>query len=735
MTPPPDPIGPPDPVGQPDPGGPPDPVGQPDPVGSPGPVGSLEDDLCAALADTVRGTGASIGGLFLIDRAQPLLRLFAECGMPVEFTAPWRRLSLSAPVPLTDAIAEDRLVWIGGQDEMARRYPRVAAVLPYRVALAAVPLTGVRRCWGGLVLMWPADRLRDASDRERAHLTSSARRLTRLLEEAPRPPEIPDEPRVVPVETPRVAARTGPAASDWAERLPEGAVGLDLEGRITFLSSTAARLLGRDAERLLGTRPWHSLTWLDDPVYEDHYRTAVVGRAPVSFTALRPPDHWLTFELHPDASGISVRVLPRPDQHSAAPSSPAGRRPAVAPTGRLYQLVHLATALTEAVGVTDLVGLIADQILPAFGAQGLMLYAADAGRLKIIGRHGYPADVIERLDGLPLETERTPVGRVLADGTPSFFADPAELALRYPDLPRISGKQAWAYLPLVVSGRPVGCCILSYDDPHTFTADERAVLTSLAGLIAQALDRARLYDSKHDLAHQLQQALLPPTLPALTGLDVVARYLPASHGLQVGGDFYDLLRLDDTTAAAVIGDVEGHSIAAAALMGQVRTAIHAHATAGASPDKVLACTNRLLGDLRSDLLVSCLYVHLDLARHRIALASAGHVPPLLRGGHGRARVLDLEPGPLLGVDSGARYHVTCADLTPGATLALYTDGLVEVPGTDIGMTIAALARHLADAGEQDLEKQIDGLVRHVWPAGRHTDDIAVLLLRASGTPA
>ena len=303
----------------------------------------------------------------------------------------------------------------------------------------------------------------------------------------------------------------------------------------------------------------------------------------------------------------------------------------------------------------------------------------------------------------------------------------------HPKAPQISGKQAWAFLPLVISGRPVGCCILSYDKPHTFTADERAVLTALAGLIAQALDRARLYDAKHHLAEGLQKALLPGALPTPAGLEVAARYLPASHGVEIGGDFYDLLRLDDTTVAAVIGDVEGHSIAAAALMGQVRTAIHAHATVGASPDQVLARTNRLLTDLDPELLVTCLYAHLDLTLHRVTLASAGHPPPLLRLGPHEGRVLDVEPGLVLGIDPGARYPVTSLSLPAGAILALYTDGLVEIRGTDADRTTAALAEHLAAADDHDLEDLIDSLVHRAWPTGRHTDDIALLLLRPALT--
>ncbi|MER6533828.1 SpoIIE family protein phosphatase [Streptomyces sp900105755] len=691
---------------------------------------AVDDALGAALADMVRRTGAAIGGLYLVEEPAALLRLVALCGLPADFTAPWQRLPLTAPVPVADAIEEDHLVWVGSQDEMARRYPRAATVLPYPFALAAVPLRGVRRRWGGVVLMWPADHPPRPTARERHHIAASARALARLLDDSPVPPALPDRPRVVAVDSRRHPAQTALAAADFLDRIPEGAVALDLEGRVTFMSAPAARLLGRDADRLLGTRPWQSLPWLDDLRYEERYRLAVVSRAPVSFSALRPPDQWLTFHLHPDASGISVRVTAGEEAGTDAGSGRA--EPAPTTPGRLYQLVHLAAALTETVTTRDLVALIADQILPAFGAQGLLLSICEAGRLRVAGQHGYSAEAVERLDALPLDTGVTPAGQVLASGVPAFFASPAELARNYPRLPRISGKQAWAYLPLIISGRPVGCCVLSYERPHVFTADERAVLTPLSGLLAQALDRARLYDTQHHLVHQLQQALLPRSLPTVPGLTVAARYLPAGHGIDVGGDFYDLLRLDDTCAAAVIGDVEGHSMAAAALMGQVRTAIHAHATAGAAPDQVIDRTNRLLADLAPDLLVTCLYLHLDLARRELTLAGAGHVPPLLRPAAGRAHPLHLDPGPPLGVDACARYPLTRGPLPAGSVLALYTDGLVEHPGTDVGHAIAGLAEHLARADVGDLERLIDDLVQQAWPAGGHTDDLAVLLLRTGG---
>ncbi|WP_308120668.1 SpoIIE family protein phosphatase [Streptomyces bambusae] len=692
--------------------------------------------LDRALADTVRRTGASAGGIYLLDEPTRTLGLAVLCGVPVEVAWPWRRIPLSSPAPISDAVREDRLVWVGSQDDMARAYPSTAATLPYRFALAAAPLPGRSRLWGALLLMWPASHPDRATRREQGHVTSAAALIGRALDEHGPPPVVPDRPRIVTAPEPHpYTGRVPEAAADYAERLPEGALALDLEGRITFVTSAAAAMLGSEAGRLLGTRPWQSLPWLDAPLVEDHYRTAVISRDPVSFVALRPPDRRLRFQLYPDASGISVRITHAPSPGGEAPAPAPVREPtAAAQVGRLYQLVHLAAAMSETVGVRDVVELVADQILPAFGADGLVLSAADAGRLRITGSHGYDPRTVERLDGLPLDTDLTPAGEVLTSGVPAFFASREEMARRYPEAARISDKQAWAFLPLVVSGHPVGCCVLSYEHPRTFTADERAVLTSLAGLIAQALDRARLYDAVHDLAHGLQQGLLPRSLPVVPGLRIAARYLPASHGMDIGGDFYDVLVLDQGTVAAVIGDVQGHNVAAAALMGQVRTAIHAHATAGAAPDQVLARTNRVLADLESDLLVSCLYAHIDLARGRATLASAGHPPPLLHRPGRPPGVVALDPAPLLGVVDDLSCPVTGLALVPGTTLALYTDGLTEVPGADVEETTAGLARHLAEGSGQDPEVLIDALIRRTWPAGRHTDDIAMILLRTTALP-
>ncbi|MFC7589349.1 PP2C family protein-serine/threonine phosphatase [Nonomuraea antimicrobica] len=213
---------------------------------------------------------------------------------------------------------------------------------------------------------------------------------------------------------------------------------------------------------------------------------------------------------------------------------------------------------------------------------------------------------------------------------------------------------------------------------------------------------------------------------------MAARYVPATPGMDIGGDFYDLIRLSDSTAGAVIGDVQGHDMTAAALMGQVRTAIRAHATAGADPGEVLAHTNRLLTELATDRFTSCLYVSFDLLRRTVSLSSAGHLPPVLGLPNAPAEVIDVTSGLLLGIDSDAEYVTTDLNVPLGAVMALYTDGLVERPGVDLGEAITALAGRFAPVPGESLSDLAESLIRPT--ADRHrSDDLALLLLRTGPT--
>lgn len=705
------------------------PAGRPRPVGAP--------LLSLTLASVLEEVHAHSGAVYLLAGGEPVLEMAVTAGMPRAFAAPWERVGLNAPIPVAAAVRERRLIWVSGEEEMARRFPRIAVVLPYPFALAALPVATPQTVYGAVFVAWPGSHPPDLSDWERDHLTAACHRLALRLERAAaehRP--VHPEPDLLAQAAP---GRPGPLgaldalgsaeAARMVGRLPYGLCALDLHGRISFANAATAELLDVPVSRLLGTQLWASVPWLNDPVYEDRYRAALISQHVTSFVALRPPAEWLSFRLYPSTTGLSVRI-----SRARAVARMTRTEPPRDDAPRLVTISHvlsLAGALTQAAGVQDVVQLVADEIAPAVGSRALILLGSRGGRLRVLGHRGYPdTRVVDRFDGLAL-SERSPGTHALNTGLPAFFDSRRHLERLYP--PRNTtpdGMGAWAYLPLIASGRPVGTCVLAYAEPHSFQTDERAVLTSLSGLVAQALERALLYDTKLQLAHGLQAALLPHSLPSLPSVEAAARYLPATQGMEIGGDFYDLVP-SHGLASAVIGDVQGHNVTAAALMGQIRTAVRAYTTVGQPPEEVMRSTNRLLIDLGTDLFASCIYLRLDPEREVAVMARAGHPPPLLRRPDGRVRVLDLAGGPLLGIDADATYQTTEVPLLPGSLLALYTDGLIESPGVDIEDALAALGKRLHEAAEQPLDDLADSLVRQSGAlAQERLDDVALLLLRA-----
>lgn len=290
------------------------------------------------------------------------------------------------------------------------------------------------------------------------------------------------------------------------------------------------------------------------------------------------------------------------------------------------------------------------------------------------------------------------------------------------------GPGGLAVLPLPAGNRMAGACLIGWDTPHDFGTDERALLTACAGLAGQALMRARAFDAEHELVGMLQRQLLPRSLPRLPGAVAVARYLPSTAGLELGGDWYDVIPLPDNHVALVIGDVQGHSAGAATLMGQMRTALRAYAVEGHPPDVVVAHANRLLMDMESDLFATCCYVDVDLEEGAAWCVRAGHLPPVLRYPDGRTDIAEAEGGPPLGVVTRADFPMSPLRLPPGTMITLVTDGLVETPDSDIDEGMDHLAERLADAAPADLGLVADALLGNA----PRSDDVALLLLRYDG---
>ncbi|MEO7979947.1 MAG: SpoIIE family protein phosphatase [Sporichthyaceae bacterium] len=304
-------------------------------------------------------------------------------------------------------------------------------------------------------------------------------------------------------------------------------------------------------------------------------------------------------------------------------------------------------------------------------------------------------------------------------------------------------------IPLSAAGVTFGALSCSLPEPggtpgsaerDQLLAAQRALLDDVAARAALALENARLYARQHEVAVTLQRSLLPQRLPDLPGTELAARYLPGAAGTEVGGDFYEALVRDDGLLVLAIGDVMGHGVHAAAVMGQVRAALRAYALEGHGPAGVLRGLAMTLAAVEEPSIVTCLVVLLDLDTGGAELASAGHLPPVLAG-YGGCELVTLEPGPPLGVPDG-EYATTQALLPPGGTLVLFTDGLVEARDQPVGdglATLCDIVRHAARGGasvsaSEVADQAVAGMGR-VDEQGRTdatADDVAILVAHRIG---
>ncbi|MGW1864887.1 SpoIIE family protein phosphatase [Streptomyces mauvecolor] len=402
---------------------------------------------------------------------------------------------------------------------------------------------------------------------------------------------------------------------------------------------------------------------------------------------------------------------------------------------RTTSVVEATTAaLAHARTVKDVIDVMKDSQGPEYlGATSLVMGLLEAGRIHLIaeGPEGsfVPGTRWTRVD------EQYPMSEVVRTLAPRFIESPQDFADSYPGLwPNISGLgiTSAAYLPLIAQARPIGAIGLLYSDKWGFTSDERNLLVALGSSIAQSLQRAMLYEQEHDLAEGLQQAMLPRRIPEVPGAQLSVRYRAARFGRDIGGDWYDVIPLPGGRVGVAIGDVQGHDTHAAAVMGQLRIVLRAYAAEGHTPATVIARASVFLHELDTDRFATCTYAEADLSTGVVQLVRAGHVDPLIRLQDGSCRRLPVEGGLPLGLSAEfgrLEYPVSTVELDPGQTLLLYTDGLVEQPGTDLDDGMQVLAS-LVRTGPEDLEALADRLCDVVDEQGGD-DDVALLLLRRS----
>jgi PAS domain S-box-containing protein len=324
----------------------------------------------------------------------------------------------------------------------------------------------------------------------------------------------------------------------------------------------------------------------------------------------------------------------------------------------------------------------------------------------------------------------------LFQGTPVLVPTMAEAAeqvtysRQHAEVLLARGVHTLIVVPLIARGTTLGtAAFMRAEQPGPYADADMSLFGELASRAAVSIDNARLYHREHDAAVTLQRSLLPRAIPEVTGLETAYGYQPANRHAQAGGDWFDVIPLPDGQVALVIGDVTGHGIHAAAVMGQLRTTTAALARLGSPPQEIMQQLSHLLADHDSETEATCLYALYDPRARRFRFTSAGHPPPALRHPDGKVEFVDVRQGMILGVQCD-RYPTTEARLAPGCVLALYTDGLVEQPGDVIDVGMARLARTLAASLEGSLGSCRDAVLGSRPDA---SDDIALLLARVPGT--
>ncbi|CAL9502185.1 ATP-binding SpoIIE family protein phosphatase [Streptomyces pilosus] len=557
--------------------------------------------------------------------------------------------------------------------------------------------------------------------------------------------------------------RTGeplPALGDVLAALDTGVWHWDTAAGLVTVDAVAARLLGLPAREVTLTEPqvrarlhpvdWNEITGVVQlavaegtiaevriRIMDDRKRVVRVvrSRSKPSFDRARKA-YVLTGSLQ--------------EVTEPTPGTAAGRAAVTGDWRRSREafLLDAGRALAEARSTQEVLRVTANLSMPGFTPDGLAVFGVEGDQLTIIGHHGHEPGA-DNPFYMPLDTDY-PAAEVVRTGRAVYISSPEEYRTRYPltwPLAQRFGRRSWAFLPLTASGRTMGTWLAAFAYPVAFTPDERSVLTTVARMLAQALSRAGTAESERALTDGLQRSMMPKLGPGIPGMGIAARYIPTGGGLQIGGDWYDVIPLPGGERfALVIGDVQGHDVRAAGLMGQLRTALRAYASEGHRPDAVLSRASRFLhgiseADPAELRFATCLYAEVDPVSGVLEVARAGHPEPVVRMADATVLTPPTAGGLPLGIDPDADYPTTRLVLEPGETMMICTDGLIETGGHDLDTGRRRL-RTVLEQHRGTPEELADALVQAVHgPSSHHStgplidrreDDIAVLLLSRHG---
>ncbi|MGY1815817.1 SpoIIE family protein phosphatase [Blastococcus sp. SYSU D00820] len=528
-----------------------------------------------------------------------------------------------------------------------------------------------------------------------------------------------------------------PAEPPWPvpvlDHLTGGVLLLAPDGTVTAVNAAGAHLLAGQPGGLTGRDLWTALPHLRGSVFHSFLLHARTAGSPVTWQGFSPSTgRWLTATAQVVGDLLLVELRD------------AGTDDGEAERERLRFLAEVFESVTT-LDVEESAEQLARLVVPRL---------ADWATVTVLGADGTPdraARAHRDPDRLP-DVDRYLAERVHAPRDQSSLneamrsGEPVQFLEVTPGLaPRDSSdealQEAWRrldptsvlFVPLHARGEPIGVLSLircgaapPHDEAEIATAVEVARRASLA------LDNARLHGRRVQVAETLQHSLLtsPPRLP---GLDLAVRYRPAGTDALVGGDWYDAFALTDGGTALVIGDVVGHNVEAAAAMAQLRSAVRTLAyDRPDSPARTLDRVDRVLTGLDVGSMATALIARLDRpragGRRRLRWSSAGHPPPVLVRADGTVQVLDSPPELLLGTGDPGRHTDHELPLSPGDTVVMVTDGLVEAGRTGIDAGMARLAEALGELAGLAADALCDRLLGRIVPE-RAEDDVAVLALR------
>jgi DNA-binding response OmpR family regulator/anti-sigma regulatory factor (Ser/Thr protein kinase) len=393
------------------------------------------------------------------------------------------------------------------------------------------------------------------------------------------------------------------------------------------------------------------------------------------------------------------------------------------------RLNRLVGALSGATGVAEVGHVILDYAAELGALAAVVVWRGTHDQLRVLAARGYP----EPTTRLAIDVAH-PLAHAVRTAQAVWRGSRPSQAWQDQAFDPDAVLPVHVAVPLMSADTAIGALGLRFADPGpAFTPDERAMILTLSGQCGQALDRARLYQAEHNIAQTLQRSLLPRELPEFDRLALATRYLPGAPDVAAGGDWYDVLALDEHRVAIVVGDVVGQGAVAAAVMGQLRTALAAYLFDGHSPAAALQRLDRAAARIPGALASTAAVLILDLGGGDLCWASAGHPPPLLVEPDDIRYLTDGAGGPL-GVHHRPSYREAATRVEPGACLLLYTDGLIERRGQVIDKGLDHLAATVAELPSEPPSALLDGLVARALPQTGPADDIALIAARYLPAP-